>query len=273
MSIPICWVMRTTGYLAGAFWLLWSPIAHAQDADLAKKLANPIANLISVPFQFNFNERIGPLDNGKQYYLNVQPVIPISLNADWNVISRTILPIVNQNDIAPGAGHQFGLGDTLQSLFFSPKDPGPGGLIWGFGPALQFPTATDSLLGAGKYAAGPTGVVLWQSAGWTYGMLANQLWSYAGDSARSNVNSTFLQPFVSYTTADAWTYGLNLESSYNWVTDAWSVPINATISKLVKFGDQPVQIGGGLRYWLASPDSGPKGLGARLSVTFLFPKK
>src|SRR5450755_76852 len=104
--------------VASTLCLLCSPLAHAQDSELAKKLSNPIANLISVPFQFNYNEKIGPLQNGKQSYVNIQPVIPISLNADWNLISRTILPIVDQNDIAPGAGHQFGLGDTLQSLFF-----------------------------------------------------------------------------------------------------------------------------------------------------------
>ena len=264
---------RVAGSL-GAFYLLCSPLAHAQDADLAKKLSNPIANLISVPFQFNYNDKIGPLQNGNQSYVNVQPVVPISLNPDWNVISRTIIPIVNQNDIAPGAGSQFGLGDTLQSLFFSPKLPGAGGIIWGVGPAMQFPTATDSLLGSGKYAAGPTGVVLWQTDGWTYGMLANQLWSYAGDSNRNYTSSTFLQPFVSYTTRDAWTFSLNTESTYNWVTDRWSVPINATVAKLLKFGDQPVQIGGGPRYWLASPDNaGPKNFGGRFFVTFLFPKK
>ena len=123
MTSQIGLAKRAIGYLGGALVLLCSPLAHAQDADLAKKLANPIANLISVPFQFNYNEKIGPLDNGKQSYLNIQPVIPISLNSDWNVISRTILPIVDQNDIVPSAGHQFGLGDTLQSLFFSPKAP------------------------------------------------------------------------------------------------------------------------------------------------------
>jgi hypothetical protein len=261
-------------FVASALCLLFSPIAHAQDAELAKKLSNPIADLISIPFQFNYNDKIGPQENGRQSYLNVQPVIPISLNADWNVISRTILPIVNQNDIAPGAGHQFGLGDTVQSLFLSPKAPGPGGIIWGVGPALQFPTATDGLLGSGKYSAGPTGVMLWQSNGWTYGVLANHLWSYAGDSDRNNVSSTFIQPFVAYTTKDAWTFALNTESTYNWVTDKWSVPINGTISKLVRFGKLPVQIGGGLRYWAASPDNaGPKGLGYRFSVTILLPAK
>jgi hypothetical protein len=267
-------VTRATKFLAVALCLLCLPIVHAQDAELAKKLSNPVADLISIPFQFNYNDKIGPLENGKQSYLNLQPVIPVHLNADWNVISRTILPIVDQTDIAPGAGRQFGLGDTLQSLFLSPKAPGPGGLIWGVGPALQFPTATNSLLGSGKYAAGPTGVLLWQSNGWTYGILANHLWSYAGDSNRTNVNSTFLQPFVAYTTPDAWTYSLNTESTYNWVTDKWSVPINGLISKLVRFGKLPVQIGGGLRYWAASPDNvGPKGLGYRFVVTVLLPAK
>lgn len=110
---------RTKNIIAGTLvWTLAASTAYAQDADPAKKLSNPIANLISVPFQFNYNERLGPLGNGKQSYVNVQPVIPISLNADWNVISRTVLPIISQNDVAPGAGHQFGLGDTLQSLFF-----------------------------------------------------------------------------------------------------------------------------------------------------------
>jgi hypothetical protein len=266
--------MRRVAACLSALYFLCSSLAHAEDADLAKHLSNPIANLISVPLQYNYNDKIGPLQNGKQSYVNVQPVVPISLNADWNVISRTIIPIVNQNDIAPGAGSQFGLGDTLQSLFVSPKAPGAGGIIWGVGPAMLFPTAGDSLLGSGKYAAGPTGVVLWQANGWTYGMLANHLWSYAGDNNRSNVNNTFLQPFVSYTTKDAWTFTLNTESTYNWITDKWYVPVNATVAKLIKFGDQPVQIGGGPRYWLASPDNvGPKNFGARFFVTFLFPKK
>jgi hypothetical protein len=175
---------------------------YGQDADLAKQLSNPIESLISVPFQFNYDSGYGPND-GNKTVLNIQPVIPISLNADWNLISRTIVPVVSQNDIAGNSGHQFGLGDTLQSFFFSPAQPTSGGIIWGAGPAFLLPTATDPLLGGEKWGAGPTVVALKQDGPWTYGMLANHIWSFAGDHSRDDVSSSFLQPFVSYTTPDA----------------------------------------------------------------------
>lgn len=262
-------------YLGFALGLLGAPAVHAEEgesADLAKKLSNPIASLISVPFQFNYDSGYGSAD-GHKVYVNVQPVIPVSLNDDWNVISRTIVPIVWQNDIAGNSGYQSGLGDITQSLFFSPKNPGPGRLIWGVGPVFLFPTSTDSLLSARKWGAGPTGVALKQQGPWTYGMLANHIWSFAGSDSRPDVNSTFLQPFISYTTPDAWTFSLNTESTYNWTADTWSVPINFGVAKLVKFGRQPIQLQAGVRYWAVSPDSGPEGFGGRLSMTFLFPAK
>ncbi|MBA5779445.1 transporter [Stappia sp. F7233] len=257
-------------FIALAGLCVCSAASMAQDADLAKKLSNPVASLISVPFQFNYDTGYGPND-GDKAALNIQPVIPISINEDWNIISRTILPVVWQNDIAGLSGTQFGLGDTTQSFFLSPKEPGPGGIIWGLGPVLLLPTGTDSLLSSEKWGAGPTGVVLKQSGPWTVGMLANQIWSFAGDSSRSDVNSTYLQPFLSYTTPDAWTFTLNTESTYDWESDAWSIPLNAMVSKIVRFGEQPVSLQGGLRYWADSPASGPEGLGARFTVTFLFP--
>jgi len=241
--------------------------------DLAKKLSNPVASLISVPFQSNFDFKIGPDDDGWRYQMNLQPVIPISIGEDWNVISRTIMPLVYQNDIFPGAGDQFGLGDITQSLFFSPKAPSSfGGLIWGAGPVFLVPTATDDLLGSEKFGIGPTLVVLKQAGPWTIGILANHIWSVAGDDNRADISSTFLQPFVSYTTKDAWTFSLNTESSYDWKDKQWSVPINAQVSKLLKFGKQPVSIGAGVRYWAESPDSGPEGFGGRLIIAFLFPE-
>lgn len=269
---------RTLSALAGLFSLTsfigltgTGQPAWAEDAALAKKLSNPVANLISLPFQFNYDHGYGPED-GDKVTLNIQPVIPFSLTEDWNLITRTIFPVTWQEDIAGQSGTQFGLGDTLQSIFLSPVNPGPSGIIWGLGPVIALPTGTDHLLTSHKWGAGPTGVVLKQTGHWTYGMLANHVWSFAGPNGAQDLNSSFLQPFLSYTTTDAWTFTLNSESTYNWDSGDWTVPINAMVAKLVTFEQQPVSFQAGVRYWAASPDNGPEGVGARLAITFLFPK-
>lgn len=244
--------------------------AQQQSADdLAKQLSNPVASLVSVPLQLNHDELES---GGSRTTLNIQPVIPLTLGQDWNLISRTIVPVVYQDDVVSGAGSQFGTGDITQSLFFSPKAPTASGWIWGVGPALLLPTASDNLLGSGKWGAGPTAVALRQTdAGWTYGALANHLWSFAGDGDRADVSSTFFQPFLSKGLGQGRTFTVNLESSYDWKGEQWTVPVNLGYSKVTKIGSQLVSYQGGVRYYADAPDGGPD-WGVRFAFTLLYPK-
>jgi hypothetical protein len=255
-------------------YLLTLPVVCTADenAELAQQLANPIASLISVPFQFNYDGGYGPNDDGERYYLNFQPVIPFSVGQNWNLISRTILPVVYQDDLFPGAGSQFGTGDVVQSLFLSPKTPTKSGVIWGAGPVFLFPTASDELLGTEKWGVGPTAVILTQKGPWTYGALGNHIWSVAGDDNRNDISASFVQPFISYTTPSAWSFTLQSESTYDWKAEQWSVPIAFVVSKVTQIGSQRISIAAGGRYWAETPDNGPEGWGARLSLVFLFPK-
>jgi len=259
--------------------VLWITSVHAQeqgnaDVELANKLANPIASLVSVPLQFNYDSGYG-FANGDKAFINIQPVIPFKLSPDLSLVTRTILPIALQNDVSSHSGTQAGLGDTLQSFFLVPQSQKTslGTLTFGGGPAINWPTSTDRLLGSGTLGMGPTGVFLFQESGWTYGALANHIWGVADTRGRTpDLNRTFLQPFLSYTTADAWNFAVNTESSYNWTAREWSVPINWTVAKLTTIGSQRVQFQAGLRYWAVSASDGPDGVGARFAVTFLFPE-
>lgn len=242
---------------------------QSSDAELAKKLSNPLADLMSLPMQMNWDDNLGMLDEGSKLTSNFQPVIPFNLSDDWNLISRTILPVIYQEDIFPGSGSQFGLGDVSQSLFFSPVG---GDITWGVGPIFLLPTATHSLLGGRKWGSGLTGVVLKQYGPWTVGALGNHIWSFAGDNDRPDISNTFVQPFISYTTDNAWTFSLQSETAYNWQSHDWSIPANFAISKMTKIGKVPVSIQGGVGYWLESPDAGPEGFRFRFQFTVLLPK-
>lgn len=238
-------------------------------ADLAVQLANPIASLISVPFQLNYDTGLGSTD-ADRWTLNIQPVIPFDLGGNYNLISRTIVPLIDLEATTPDGDSTTGFGDTVQSFFFSPKKPVNGWIV-GYGPVFLFPTATKDAFKSKQWGAGPTAIALRQQNGWTYGGLFNHIWGIDAPSDREKVNNTFLQPFLTYTTPDAWTFSLNTESTYDWESEEWTVPINLGVSKLVKFGDQPVSFQVGYRHYAEKPDGGPD-WGLRFAVTFLFPR-
>ena len=255
--------------------LILAAPARAQDdqaAELAKKLSNPLASLISVPLQYNRDGYGGTNDGASVSRLNIQPVIPVSLNQDWNLISRTIVPLVDQRDFPAPAMNESGLGDITASLFFSPKAPTAGGLVWGVGPVFLLPTATRDVLGTEEWGLGPTGVVLEQSGPWTVGMLANHVWAAGGNDSRSNVSATFVQPFLTYTTKTHTTFSANTESTYDWKNEQWQVPLHVGVAQMLKIGTQIFQVQVAGRYWAEAPDNGPDGWGLRLQLTLLFPK-
>lgn len=264
------------------FFICASPFAAVSQegdadsaADLGMALNNPVADLISVPLQFNFDQNHNPDDAGKITTLNIQPVIPFSISANWNLISRTIVPLKWSNDFpAADFGSDFGYGDIVQSFFFSPKPLAANGWIWGAGPVFVLPLSRandEPFYGAGEWAGGLTAVALKQQNGWTYGGLINHVANF-GASHDVDINATFLQPFVAFTTPQAWTFALNTESTYDWDAKQWIVPINASFSKVVTIGSQAVSFQLGARYHADGPDSAPEGWGLRFNTTFLFPK-
>jgi hypothetical protein len=220
--------------------------ARAADDDateLAKKTQNPVADLISVPFQSNFNFDTGEKD-ATVYVLNVQPVIPIKLTPEWNLITRTIIPIINQPSLFPGpnsiSGSAWGLGDINPSLFLSPAKSS--GFIWGVGPTFTLPTATDSKLGSGKFSLGPTAVALTIEGPWVVGALINNQWSVTGW-GNKDVNQMLLQPFVNYNIGQGWYLTSSPIITANWEAhdgDTWTVPVGAGVGKLFKLGKLPI---------------------------------
>ncbi len=255
--------------------ILASVNLYAQDThqsnnaqELADKLSNPVADMISVPFQNNTDWGIGP-NNGSKNTLNFQPVIPIKLSADLNLITRYIIPIVDQRDVVDKDTHEFGLGDATVSAFFSPSHP-KNGLIWGIGPALLIPIATDDYLGTKKFGVGPTALVLKQGSGNTAGFLVNQLWSVAGDKERQDVNQLFLQPFFAHSFPTGASIGANMEITRNWQAGTTLAFLNPTISGITRIGKQPIQMVVGPRIPVSGPDASKPAFGIRAALIFIF---
>lgn len=263
-------------------WILAAALAAApapaaentagQDAELAKKLSNPISDLVSIPFQFNWESGVGP-DNGLRTILNIQPVLPMALNGRWNLIERWIMPFVSQPEFFGAAS---GLGDITFSSFFSPARASD--VLWGVGPVFSLPMTSDPALGSGQWSLGPTAVLLKMKGPWTYGILWNQLWSFArvSDLPRADVNQGFFQPFLAHNTKTGMTYTLQSESTANWQAeksgDVWTIPLNFIVSKITTLGPFPFSVQGGFGVFLAAPDGGPEWK-LRTNFVVLLPRK
>jgi hypothetical protein len=246
---------------------------------LRKEVQNPVASLISVPVQENWNFGIGPNDR-TQNVLNLQPVIPISVAENWNLIIRWITPVVYQPvDIpqktgpAAQAGY-YGLGDMQPAFFFSPKKVSK--LIWGVGPQLLLPTATKTgVLGQGKLGLGPTAVALVQPGKWTLGVLVNNVWSVAGNSSQPNVNQFLLQYFINYNLQKGWYITWQPTLTANWEATnggRWVVPFGGGVGRIMRLGAQPVSLTAQF-YGNAIHPPGASPWGMRLQISFLFPKR
>lgn len=257
--------------------LSWPGVALAEDSTtsteaLAKAAQNPVADMISVPFQFNTNFGYGPYDK-TQEVINIQPVIPFSLSPDWNLITRTIVPVISQPQLSPDDGRTFGLGDITPTFFLSPAHSGK--FIWGVGPAFLLPTATDEDLGSGKWGAGPSAVGLIMDGPWVYGALINNIWSFAGDPSRKDVNQMTLQPFINYNFKEGWYLTSSPLITADWMADndnRWTLPVGGGFGRVFRVGKQPINAQLGAYYNAIAPDDVGPQWQIRAQLQFLFPK-
>ena len=248
------------------------PTRAQEGSDIAKQAQNPIASLISVPFENDFNPHTGA-NKEDSYVFEMKPVVPFRLSNNWNLITRTIIPVIQVPDLAPGLSGTSGLGDVQESLFLSPTKAGP--VIWGAGPVISFPTATEGILGTKKLSLGPTVVVLRSQGHWLFGSLVQNLFSVAGPSGRPDVNQMLLQPFVNYNLPHKWYLTSSPIITANWEarsSERWVVPVGGGVGKIVHFGKQPVNVYSQFFRNVQRPD-GTSSWSARFNMTLLFPKK
>jgi hypothetical protein len=251
--------------------LLLLPLAAlaADPQELELKLQNPIATLVHVPFQANYDCCYGA-SNGQLWYLNIEPIVPFRLTENWNLITRSIVPVKRSESLSADSGSEVGLGDIKQEFFFSPVS-GPD-LIWGVGPILLYPTATTGAFAAKRWAAGPTAALIREKSGWTSGFLAYHLWSFAAAGREGKpVNRTYVEPFLAYTMPGANSVRIDAEATYDWLAHQWSVPLNLTASHVFQIGGRDIRVQTGPRYYVETVRNGPR-WGGRLTISFVFPR-
>lgn len=244
--------------------------AAQSEAELARKTEHPLANLITVPLQSNWDFGIGS-QGAMKYTVKLQPIVPFPLGTNWLLFTRTIVPFTYAEASETGGRDRSGLEDTSLSLFLSPRYAGNAGWFWGAGPAFLLPTATDDGLGDGQWGAGPTAVVSRQQGEWTGYILARHIWSLTGEDDRPFVSETLLQPSVSHTLKTHTSVGLNSEAKYDWQAGSWTVPVNLSVSQLFKLGKLRVKLALGGRLYAERPAGGPD-WGVRFTMTFVFPE-
>ena len=241
-----------------------------ESAQLALKLTNPVASLISIPIQNWLDFNLGPRKDGFRYTVEAQPVYPMRISKEWNLISRTTIPIIYQQNVV-GRTTQTGLSDSTESLFLSPVHTKS--FIWGAGPIFLAPTGTYGLLSSRKFGMGPTAVVLEHRGHANFGLLANHVWSMAGTSSHPYVSQTYAQTFITYTTSKAWTIATTSYDTYDWHAGRWTaIVMPIRVSKLLKIGGQRLSVGAAPRCTVTSPQYAPKGCGLEFTVTPLYPK-
>jgi hypothetical protein len=247
-----------------------SPGYGQSDQELAKAAQNPLAAMISLPFQNNTNFGIGP-DDDTQNILNIQPVWPVSVSKNWALITRTIIPVVSQPGLAPGESRTNGLGDTTFTGWLAPKSSGR--WVWGVGGVAVLPTATDDALGNDKWALGPSVVVLTMPGKWVVGSLFSNVWSVAG-SGEQDVNLFTWQYFINYNIVNGWYLVSAPIITADWEADSgnkWTLPLGGGLGKIVRVGKQPVNTQVSAYYNVEKPEFGPDWQ-LRVQVQLMFPK-
>jgi hypothetical protein len=268
VQTPIRWLSA-----AALFWILPSTV-RAQDAQsLVREAKNPFADLTNLQFLYDASMGSAPRDQTSQV-VTFQPLIPFSVAPNWSIITRTILPLIDQPGTTAGSGRVRGVGDTQFSAFLSPTRTGS--LVWGAGPVLQLPTASNSALGQGKWGAGPTAGLQWSGTQWTFGALVNNIWSFAGDAGRPAVNQMQLQPEINYTFKHDPNGYLTFSPTMtaNWQASAnerWTVPVSLGIGQLVKLGSQSINLQATAYYNVVAPTDTPPWT-LEMELQFLFPK-
>ncbi len=246
-----------------------TPSAEQKTKDeIAKELANPVAPVISVPFQWNYDRGRGANQAGTDQTLLLQPVIPINLSAGNSFIVRPIVTAEWLNNVNGYTGA--GMSNTQLETFYVPKSNSS--WMWGIGPYLSSPAGSSGRFGGNQTGAGASAIVLNRQGNFVYGLLTFQSWNMGGSPLYGTANNFYAQPFVNYVTSTAWTYSLNTQSNYNYDARRMSNPMNFTISKLEKIGNTPTQFTVGARYNISSIPGGPQGWGARAAITFVIPQ-